>query len=953
MSLWGLLSLSNLGNAVVIMMYSSRRLKTSIVLGLLVTLTLAALIVPWPTPSAEGTVAGQSGQEVLSTKPRVFSVMAFNDKVDTYGDELRLDVVLRTAHGVFDPNCAALGVSKADASSGCNLSFIYQFKGVGNPDYYRRIRYLNTLGTNDAEDSTGAESWAENIGQYFTVHKIVESGMYDYLVISIEANLDYDDTDSDPGWYVTGGRAQPFNLYAVLEEPDSPISCKADNSASTWKYSSDNCPHFYPETQDSSKLTNIMDQVGDKGNKRFMSNCLNSDGNRYCSGPVAFVGWNGIPKLWSKGQANWGLVTDYGLAGLPAGVAPPNSFFVYWFNVTGGKGSTSNPTCVQNTSFWFQWVALKNNSWVPVNDLTPQPVLVTGQSNSEGSSSSAAAGRANAWASFNEHPISSGPSSKTNSLYLMNESGQPMPAQREDGSIDFAKAKQDQDLDGYFKLVTWPVTTDMAGQPCTVKGDADHNVYNPDPGISDLNGDMDLIQQRLDTGWSVDTAFYKYDIPRPESPRITQIDGHDISEETGAVYASSLSPTVSGTCLPSLKADKPNIVTLFGEDPSRPVSTSNPDDLNSRGYELGRAECRPVDPEDITRGGTWSIEDDNSAYPSSGKNRDSGVRRYHAWTTEQTSGYDMSSAFSNIARVVFASRQDPSPEIRTINVPHTRRNEDSGKTGLPEDSKVEITGTVSPSYLERPDDPDSRDSILKVTARPSGGSGHTADPVELAKTSSGTFISVQSDGSKAGLVEEEDGIRLVPLQGSPGSWTWSIMVDPTLFTRNMTGSSDSETYTFEAFLTNPAGLDSVHGTFKGLVDMTPSDPGISQSDWRQVSGHARVSGFPDYPEKKAHLTILWPDGSSSETESDTSTGFWSIKTPGGLSPGNVQVTMTDAQGNESQRYTARLKVSPPLEALPFTGGTLGFLGLALSIFFLTLAVILLRRHRMRFSGLMR
>lgn len=934
------------------MMNSSRRLTTCIFLGILVAVTLAALVLPWSTPSAEGTIPGQPVQEALSTKPKVFSVMAYNDKVDTYGDELRLDVVLRTAHGVFDPNCSDLGVSTVNASSGCNLSFIYQFKGVGNPDYYRRIRYLNTLGASDLEDSTGAEAWAENIGQYFTVHKIVESGKYDYLVISIEANLDYDDTDSDPSWYVTGGRAQPFDLYAVLEEPNFPIFCKADNSASTWKYSSDNCPHFYPETQDSNKLTNIMEQVGDKGNKRFMSNCLNSDGNRYCSGPVAFVGWNGIPKLWSKGQANWGLVTDYGLKGQPAGVAPPNSFFVYWFNVTNGNGSTSNPTCVQNTSFWFQWVALKNNSWVPVQDLTPQPVLVTGQSNSEGSSSSAAAGRANAWASFNEHPISSGPSSKTNSLYLMNELGQPMPAQGEDGSIDFAKAKQDQDLDGYFKLVTWPVTTDTAGKPCTVKGDADHDVYNPEPGISDVSGDMDLVQQRLDTGWSIDTVFYRYDIPRPKSPRITQVDGHDISEGSTAVYASSLSPTIAGTCLPSQEADKQNIVTLFGEDPNRPISTSNPDDVDSKGYELGRAECRPVDPEDLTRGGTWKIGDDNSAYPGSDRNRDGGVRRYHAWATEHTSGYEMSSSFSNIAKAAFASGQDPSPEIRTIDVPHTRRNEDSGETGLPEDSKVKISGTVSPAYLEKLDDPDSRDSILIVTAQPSGGSGHTADPVELARTSSGTFKSAQSDGFKAGLAQEEEGIRVVPLQGSPGSWAWSILVDPSLFTRNMTGSSDSETYTFEAFLTNPAGLDSVHGTYKGLVDMTPSDPGISQSDWHQVSGQARVSGFPDYPEKKAHLTLRWPDGSSSETESDTSTGFWSIKTPGGLPQGNVQVTMTDAQGNESQRYTARLNVSPPLTNLPFTGGSLGFLGLALSFLLVALAVALLRRNRRRFSGLM-
>lgn len=43
----------------------------------------------------------------------------------------------------------------------------------------------------------------------------------------------------------------------------------------------------------------------------------------------------------------------------------------------------------------------------------------------------------------------------------------PMLARKADGGIDFKKAKEKRDLDGYFKLVTWPDTRNSDGSECT------------------------------------------------------------------------------------------------------------------------------------------------------------------------------------------------------------------------------------------------------------------------------------------------------------------------------------------------------------------------------------------------------------------------------------------------------------------------------------------------------
>ena len=117
------------------------------IIAVLVTL-LATLAVVVPLElsvlSTNQANAADGQDETASRKPKLYRMMAFNDRIDAYREELRMDFILRVKHNEFKPDCVGVGGTDTKNPSQCNLSFIYQFVGSDNPDYYRRVRYMNT-----------------------------------------------------------------------------------------------------------------------------------------------------------------------------------------------------------------------------------------------------------------------------------------------------------------------------------------------------------------------------------------------------------------------------------------------------------------------------------------------------------------------------------------------------------------------------------------------------------------------------------------------------------------------------------------------------------------------------------------------------------------------------------------------------------------------------------------
>lgn len=879
----------------------SHLLKGLLLVVLRLAVLCASVIGIWTT----GVPAVAAGAETrIDTKPKVFQFMAYNDKVDSYQDELRLDLVLRVPHKEFDPNCVALGQTTPAASRGCSLSFLYQYSGSDQPRRFRRSRYINTMGRKGANSYDGALAWARNQDEAFTVHEIINSGVYDYLAISIEGDLDYTDTKSSIDAYKTGGSKQELAVYAVIDHDRQGRNILCGDAV--WNYGDDMCGTFNPDSLNSARSVNIMDAIGERGTRLYMQNCRTSGAAKYCSGPASFVGWDGHPLLWSGRQANWGLVTDFGFpAGnnnpaVPEGVAPAKSFFVYWYNV-GGPGSSKNPGCTENTSFKYQWVGLKNNTWVPVKALTPKAVEVQGQP--AGYSSPGSASGSEQGAAYNDKPRAAGSSrAKTNNLFAVNDAGEPMPAQRPDGSIDFKLAKSMQGLDGYFKLLTWPITKDANGQICKTTTQVEKDTYNPEAGIENL--DAKEVEHRMQTAWTIDTAFYRYSVNPPQAPTINSIDGTGLGSG-GAVWADSLTPTISGTCQPAVDPQTPNRVTLFGENPAKPISANNPDESDNRGFAIGTVACVPNDARNPDKGGTWSIRDDNTAYPSKGVNTNMGRRRYHAWITEHSTGYNLTSGFSNLATARFAAQHEAAPVVQAITVPHTR------KGVLPAGSAVRVEGTARPTYLAG-NDTNLSDSRLEVFMVQSSSRAETS----LGTSGEHDFSTSTPSGGSSPV-----GHIVIEPVTEGHVWHWKIDINPLVFLNAFDGSPGSEKYTFGARLVNPAGKPSDDARKDQMVDMTPTDPGIIGADWQTVSGRAVMKGT-ETVDANAKVTVTWPSdpaGRTSDTVMSGADGAWAVLLPSGIEPGEVSVTVVDSNGNQSEPYKQYLDVAPPLDGLPLAG----------------------------------
>ena len=918
------------------------------IIAVLVTLlaTLAMVVPLGLSALSAGQANAIDGQdETASRKPLLYRMLGYNNKLDSYQDELRMDFILRVKHNEFDPSCAD-ATSGADTKGNCNLAFVYQYKGSDDTSFYRRMKYLNTIASASSSDQpwSGAYKWAQNQDEYFTVHTIINSGLYDYLTVSIEGDLALKNS-ADASYYQPGGASEPVNIYAVVGKQDDALSCLRPGSPWSWSTGIDNCRNFVPDTMINApdRVSNITSALtaNDKNFTLYMQECLGTGADLQCSGPYSWVGWNSNPNLYGGNQANWGMVTDYGfpdyksnatgpIAGTDPGTAPARSFFVYWLNVRGSTKANPDGICSETNSYYYQWVALKDSEWVPVDELTPEPVLVTGQqpSPNTATTTTSKAAQVSKYSAFNLPKQPDNP----NEMFATDKNGQPMPAQKADGGIDFKEAKEKQDLDGYFKMVTWPVTTNRDGSACTVSPE----VYNPDQkglvGIRDGMNSSD-IERNISAGWTINSAFYKYDVPRPDDPTITKIENDADAglDASGSVYTSKLDPVVSGECTPSKDAARPNKVVLYGEDPANPIvegQGTNGDDLvkgtDTWGFRLGEAECQ-VDTSS-KQGGSWRIQDTNKLYPSPDSgNKYSGYRRYHAWVIESISGFGLTSYFSNIGTAYFVSSENvPDASKFSVTVPHTVNG------SLPADSVVVFKGEVSPIY----------------TAWSSGGLGMTdsrmvvsmkqntaSDWTSLLTTPANTFQRDAAAGTTSSVADSATGLTLGLTKTAASTWSWTLNIPADRFS-GYDGSDETQLYDFRIEMVNPMNIRSDPASIERKVDMTSTTLVLERYDVFQVAGKAYkyVDGDRKVPETKGTLVhVTWPGGSGTDVVVGDQ-GSWQAVPPEGINQGqfSAQVLSDDAEspdaqgrfqgGNQSASVSHELEFRPSNSALPLTGG---------------------------------
>ncbi|BDR54220.1 hypothetical protein KIMH_03310 [Bombiscardovia apis] len=780
----------------------------------------------------------------------LYRMLAYNSRMDTQNDELRMDFVLRLAHGQMDPNCVPEG--QHDDTGKCGLSFVYAFWAVNdNPYwYFSRAKYLNTMG----ED--GAARWAANQAQYYTIHQVENSGKYDYLTISLVGDVNYpdastsgnyDSSDTDRVDYkqVGGAKLNQF-VYAI-----------AGKDYALWNKGIDTLYLNPSQEFDSRFVTNIAQ---DYPAYVYSPECGIGSAGGACNGPMSFVGWDAYPTLFSGGQANWGMVADYGFKGHSApGIAPPKSFFVYWYNPARSYTDSSGPyPCSRNTSFYYQWIGLKEGKyWEPVTSLTPTAQRVDGQ---HPIGPGTPPEMTNTWPAFNE-PAQNG---KTNNLMAPGPGNGGQNAQLPDGSINFEIAKQQDHLDGYFKLVTWPITTNADGSTTGCATASNKEAYNPDAGITASMSQAE-IASRINTGWTIDTVMSRYQIPRPDPPTISQ--------PTQDSYVNNSTVTVTGTATVGHEAanngnpERRYMVTLFAEDPSHPIQDSTSqgaNDYNSRGVEIGSTE---VDDQ-----GNWSIVDANTIVDGKA-NIDGSSRRYHAYLTELNSGQTLTSDFSNIVRVYFYTAPDPAPTVVHLTMPHTVDGQ------LPAGSTGQVDGALHPTH---------NGSSLQVEALP------VANP-------SATPIAVSSQ----------------PNFGTSSTQWQASISNPSGF---QPVSGDNR-YVFRAWLQTINGLRSPLGSQIFEIDMVPPKPGIVMASNRVVSGRATVSSAPGAgPQQGGFVVVTWPDGSNSGKVNIANDGTWSVPVPSGMTTnGTVGVRATDVAGNESALETRGIEPIPRIMAIPLAG----------------------------------
>ncbi|RBP98698.1 hypothetical protein CRD59_07750 [Bifidobacterium xylocopae] len=100
--------------------------------GLAALLTIVAVfgvLRPAATASADRSAEGGMDARKPDRKPQLYQMLAYNDRIDTQNDELRMDFSLRVAHGLGNPECGAGGANRVSGADKCGLNILYRSDG--------------------------------------------------------------------------------------------------------------------------------------------------------------------------------------------------------------------------------------------------------------------------------------------------------------------------------------------------------------------------------------------------------------------------------------------------------------------------------------------------------------------------------------------------------------------------------------------------------------------------------------------------------------------------------------------------------------------------------------------------------------------------------------------------------------------------------------------------------
>lgn len=473
--------------------------------------------------------------------PKLETILADDNRFDYNDGALRMDVVIRVKHGDVDPNCVSPGVI-ADRYADSRLnkpgieketaSCLQLYYTVNDDSTTRPLYYVNTFGGGDDNNRSLAEKWVSSDSErpdFFTIRGVKTSGDgdYDYLTVSIRgARIPPNLLIPKGGNFKLGGNEITRHVYAVVAKENYSLSSdelNMDPSTHLRTFNTENMKKSFK--RDKAHVTDIT-----------QNSPIYSYDSIGASGPVNGIGLElsrGLG-LWRGGLPNWGLDVTNGFDSVDGkspvgdngfvrrGVAPAKAFYAYLLN-----GATS---CGETKAFYYEWFGLKNGSWVPVTSITSHALTsfnqgrVTARDTAPNVAYNAPAG--------DEH-------------HLKGDG----PSQRADGSIDFSAAKRKQGLDGYFKLVTWPITANGGTtKDCVATGEPNttwpRDIYNPltnnEEGVTAemAQEHPDQAQFLMNMGTTVATVFDGYDYQklaevnsaRPSEPRSAAVD--DIEAHT-------------------------------------------------------------------------------------------------------------------------------------------------------------------------------------------------------------------------------------------------------------------------------------------------------------------------------------------------------------------------------------------------------------------------------------
>lgn len=1000
-------------------------------------LALGAAI-PGSIATADPSGTSTAGLATAIRKPKLYRMLANNSRVDTNMDEIRMDFVLRVAHGEVD---ASAPTGDRGSQTGLRILYDYGHSGTsdGTPtrDYSTNnpVPYLNTRDTKYGKGS-GATMWSTNRDQYYTILKVISSGPYDYLMISLECDVDIPDIYWNDGvngyqvnwWSKAGpdGMTWQPSVYAMV----GPWATKGYSSDITTA-GKDWCTDV---AAGSEATMTVLPGRGDFAPE----NARTDDNLRGYDAPMDFIGYDDHPRMWAggnhdgtstgshwnySGQSNWSMFTDEGFniknpnsnltadaVHTPSGVAPANSFFIEWYNPILKEGPTyaHNP-CYRVESFKFQWFGLQNESnWVPVTALTPDPVTVK-------NAPLATNANTDIWpkpmddngtivsktpqgysdmnmAAFNSTSTVLDQTSDHTDHTSYNIMA-PGDAQNPDGSIDFKKAMHEQlnpqlhpaanapvsyqqggddyrGLDGYFKLVTWPVISSS----CTADPASKYNPRNPlNPGASShkdasnkydgtfTTADVDSqsptpsalsgltkaatpvsqndIGKEIESGWTAGTAWYKFDVVRPDPPAITGVkdstdpsvpqstfqpladddrdldlgtttqteDDNRIVTQRGVKTTSfAQHPQISGTGTPgdtiNLYYDEPKVTGDVHMDTGDPNNT-DPDVMGNQIEATDPSTGAAVETT-VDATGHWQITDPNPV-DQADAHVGSRTRRYHAYQTEHTDDLELSSNFSPLAIVGFLQAPGEEPYI-DVTVPHTVNG------ALRPTAKVTVTvGSNIPEGLTATLDL----SASSVTDPSQSMALHSWSALTSSNTSESYSIPVWQtppSGSDRGTTTAQfDQFKALGID---------VHFTATLTTSANTPATGTLDYrcNMDAPVVTIAKID--HDGIRGSVTAAPG-------------GNATTA---DEEGGKVSVTWVDADGTAHKAKKNATVaadGSWSAPLYAGIYSGTVEAQATDSDGNQSARpsISQAFQVTPPLTTLPMTGGASGLWPLVMAV----------------------